>query len=138
MSDHWFRPYGPKTNLWPKFGSHLGFLTDFRWNQNKNPNECYFLISYDILNQIKLSPGMCDEKPQNCLAIAYCYYGSDIFRKWWFFIEDDAQVPTDFSLPIGLNYLWQQGVLHLYYIIWYYILTYFHSAHNGLWFLCTW
>ena len=63
LPDQRFRICGSKTNFRTKIGGHLGFSVCCRWNRNENPNEGYFLITYDILHQIKLSPGISEKTP---------------------------------------------------------------------------
>ena len=57
------------TNFWPKIGGRLGISLSCRWNRNKNPNERYFLISYDILHRIKLSAGISEKTPPYSLLL---------------------------------------------------------------------
>ena len=72
LPDQQFSIYGPKTNFRPKIGGHLGFSACSPLYRNEIPNESYFLFSYDILHQKKLSSGMGLEKRENSYAIAHC------------------------------------------------------------------
>ena len=61
LPDRHFSIYGPKTNFLPKIDGHLGFSACSPLYPNENPNKCYFLISYDILHQEKLSSSISEK-----------------------------------------------------------------------------
>ena len=63
LPDQQFSIYGPNSDFRPKIGGHLGFSACSPLYRNQNPNESYFLFSYDILHKIKLSSGISEKTP---------------------------------------------------------------------------